>query len=391
MCSWQPTLTKRITQVLCLMAAILFSHVIAEPQRFTALTRSEPAKWNTLYIIGPGVGGNSYGLSEMPARLSAIDLATGREKFVLNQVYDAKLSPNGSLLYVASLFKPQISAFATANGRVQWQASLQDLFGYSGIGTDFGAAPNGHFVYIPTHYGGNDSRPSMLRVVDAAKRVELPNTIKLPMFCGGEILTPVKGNFVYLHCSNKLIAIDTTTQAIEGEYELNLPVRASFFAPGGQSLYLFIGTNGLAIFDTAQRRVVREISFEPNPLLLNPLSLNIGALLASSRDGKRLLVVQGLYERQAETEYKQTACLFRLFDTGTWRKVAEFRFPSAVFAVAVNARGDVIYAVIAKKTRAKVERLLLPNTVVELNADSGRIRRQFLRENENIRRVLIGP
>ena len=125
--------------------------------------------------------------------------------------------------------------------------------------------------------------------------------------------------------------------------------------------------------------------------MLNPLSLNIGALLASSRDGKRLLVVQGLYERQAETEYKQTACLFRLFDTGTWRKVAEFRFPSAVFAVAVNARGDVIYAVIAKNTRAKVERLLLPNTVVELNADSGRIRRQFLRENENIRRVLIGP
>jgi len=59
--------------------------------------------------------------------------------------------------------------------------------------------------------------------------------------------------------------------------------------------------------------------------------------------------------------------------------------------VAVNAKGDAIYAAIAKKTSAEVERLLVPNTVVELSADSGRIRRQFVRENENISRVLVGP
>jgi hypothetical protein len=391
MCEWEPTLTKGISQVLCLITAILFSSVIGQPQRSrAALTRSEASKWNTLYVIGPGVGGNSYGLSEMPARLSAIDLTTGREKFALNQVYDAKLSPNGSLLYVASLFRPQISVFATANGRMQWQASLQDVGeGYSTIGTDFGAAPDGHVVYIPTHYGGNDIRPSRLRIVDATKRVELPNTINLPILCQGEILTPVKGNFIYIHCANKLIFIDTTTQAIGGEYELNVPVRASLFAPSGQSLYLFVGTNGLAIFDTAQRRVVQQMSFEPNPLL-DPL-LNSGVLLASSVDGKRLLVAQSLYEKQGETEYKPAVCLFRIFDTTTWRKTAEFKFPSAVFAVAVNATGDAIYAVIAKKTRAKVERLRVPNTVVELNPDSGRIRRQFVRENEYISRVLVGP
>jgi len=362
------------------------------PQRSrAALTRSEASKWNTLYIIGPGVGGNSYGLSEMAARLSAIDLTTGREKFALNQVYDAKLSPNGSLLYVASLFRPQISVFATANRRVQWQASLRDFEGYSTIGTDFGAAPDGHFVYVPTHYGGNDMRPSMLRVVDATKRLELPNTIKLPMLCQGEVLTPRKGNFVYIHCANKLILINTTTQTIQYSLTLQEPVRALIFSPDGQWLYLFVGNNELAIFDTAQRRVVRQMSFEPNPSLHNSVSLNGGVLLALSADGERLLVAQTLYERQSETEYKPAVCLFRVFDTRTWRNVAKFKFPYSVYTVAVNAKGDAIYAAMAKKTRAKEERLLVPNTVLEFSADTGRVRRQFVRENENISRILVGP
>jgi hypothetical protein len=356
-----------------------------------ALTQSKNLTWNTLYIIGPGVGGNSYGLSEMPARLSAIDLTTGREKFVLDQVYDAKLSPNGSLLYVASLFKPQISAFATANRRVQWQASLQDFEGYSTIGHDFGASPDDRFVYIPMHYGGNDSRPPSLRVVDVMRRVELPNRIQLPMFCQGEVLTPTTGNFVYMHCQNKLILISTTTQTIQYSLTIQEPVRALMFSPDGKWLYLFVGSNGLAIFDTAQRRVVRQMSFEPHPLLQNPRSLNIGVLLAPSANGKRLLVAQSLYEWQSGTEYRPAVCLFRVFDTRTWGNVAEFKFPYPVYTVSVNARGDAIYAAIAKKTRTKVAKLLVPNTVVELSADSGRIRRQFVRDNENISRVLVGP
>lgn len=353
--------------------------------------QSKKLTWNTLYIIGPGVGGNSYGAPEMPARLTAIDLTTGREKFVLNQVYDAKLSPNGSLLYVASLFKPQISAFATANRRVQWQASLQDFEGYSTIGTDFGASADDRFVYIPTYYGGNDIRPPRLRVVDVTRRMELPDTIQLPMYCQGDVLTPTTGNFVYVHCQNKLILISTTTQTIQYSLTIQEPVRALMFSPDGKWLYLFVGTNGLAIFDTAQRRVVRQMSFEPHPLLQDPLSLNIGVRLAPSADGKRLLVAQSLYERQSKTEYKPAACLFRVFDTRTWRNVAEFKFPYPVYTVAVNAKGDVVYAAIAKRTRTRVGKLVVPNTVVELSADGGRTRRQFVRKNEYISRVLVGP
>gem|GEM_PF-5902910 len=356
-----------------------------------APTQFKNSTWNTLYIIGPGVGGNSYGTPEMPARLTAIDLTTGRERLVLSSVYDAKLSPNGSVLYVASLSQPHISAFDTATRKERWQVSLKDFEGYTNIGTDFGASPDDRFVYIPTYYGGNDSRPPRLRVVDVMRRMELPDTIQLPMYCQGDVLTPTKGNFVYIHCQNKLILISTTTQTIQYSLTIQEPVRALMFSPDGKYLYLFVGSNGLAIFDTAQRRVVRQMSFEPHPLLQDPLSLNIGVRMAPSADGKRLLVAQSLYERQSETEYKPAACLFRVFDTRTWRNVAEFKFPYPVYTVAVNAKGDVVYSAIAKRTRTKVGKLVVPNTVVELSADSGRIRRQFVRENENISRVLVGP
>jgi WD40 repeat protein len=325
----------------------------------------------------------------MPARLSAIDLTTGREKFALDHFNSAKLSPNGSLLYVASFY--HISAFDTATKKGLWGVNLKEIYGYSGVGTDYGASPDDRFVYIPTYYGGNDIRPARLRVVDVMRRMELPDTIQLPMLCQGDVLTPATGNFVYLHCQNKLILINTTTQTIQYSLTLQEPVRALIFSPDGKWLYLFVGNNELAIFDTAQRRVVRQISFEPNPSLQNSVSLNGGVLLALSADGKRLLVAQTLYERQSETEYKPAVCLFRVFDTRTWRNVAEFKFPYPIYTVAVNGKGDAIYAAIAKKTSAKVERLLVPNTVVELSARSGRIRRQFVRENENISRVFVGP
>jgi WD40 repeat protein len=352
-----------------------------------APTQSKNLRWNTLYIVGPGVGG-SY---EIPARLTAIDLTTRRESFLRSIVSDAKLSPNGSLLYVASPSPPHISAFDTATKKELWDVSLKEITGYSHIGTDFGASPDDRFVYIPTYYGGNDSRPPKLRVVDVMRRVELPDTIQLPMSCQGDVLTPTTGNFIYIHCLNKLILINTTTQTIQYSLTLQEPVRALIFSPDGQWLYLFVGNNGLAIFDTAQGRVVRQMSFEPNPLLQNPLSLNIGVLLARSADGKRLLVAQSLYERQSETEYEPAACLFRVFDTRTWRNVAEFKFPYPVYTVAVSAKGDAVYAAIAKRTRTKVEKLVVPNTVLELSADSGRIRRQFVRKNEYISRVLVGP
>jgi WD40 repeat protein len=390
----QPRLHRIIGLSLSLMSFV-FSSL---GQSGTLASRSAPTQfknltWNTLYIIGPGVGGNSYGAPEMPARLTAIDLTTGRERLVLSSVYDAKLSSNGSLLYVASLSQPHIAAFDTATRRERWQVSLKEFEGYTNIGTDFGASPDDLFVYIPTYYGGNDSRPPRLRVVDVMRRMELPVTIQLPMYCQGDVLTPTTGNFVYIHCSNKLILINTKTQAIQHEYKLNLqePVRALIFSPDGQWLYLFIGTNGLAIFDTAQRRVVQQLSLEPNPSLLNPQYSNTGVLLAPSADGKRLLVAQSFYEWQSETEYRQAACLFRIFDTRTWRNVAKFKSSYPVYTVAVNAKGDVLYAAIAKRTRTNVGKLVVPNTVVELSADSGRIRRQFVRENENISRILVGP
>jgi hypothetical protein len=57
----------------------------------------------------------------------------------------------------------------------------------------------------------------------------------------------------------------------------------------------------------------------------------------------------------------------------------------------MNAKGDAIYAAIATRSAAKVEQEFAPNTVVELSAASGRIRRQFVRKNEYITRVFLGP
>lgn len=390
MCARQRRVHRTIGLTLSLMSFVISSPGQSETLASRDKTpQSKNLTWNNLYIVGPGVGG-TYNI---PARLTAIDLTTTRESFLRSVVSDAKLSANGSLLYVASSSEAprHLSAFDTATKKQLWDVSLREMWPYTGIGTDFGASPDDRFVYIPTYYGGNDSRPPRLRVVDVKRRVELPDTIQLPIFCQGEVLTPAKGNFVYIHCQNKLILINTTTQTVQYSLTIEEPVRALMFSPDGQWLYLFVGSNGLAIFDTAQRRVVRQVLFEPHPLLQDPLWLNIGVHLARSADGKKLLVAQSLYERQSETEYRPAACLFRVFDTRTWRNVAEFKLPYPVSTVAMNAKGDAVYAAIAKKTRAKVERLLVPNTVVELGADSGRIRRQFVRKNENITRVLVGP
>src|SRR2546427_2095813 len=285
MCTRQRRLLRIIGLTLSLMSFMFSVPVQSETLTSKAApTQFKTSTWNTLYIIGPGLGG-TY---NMPARLTAIDLTTGRERLVLSSGYDAKLSPNGSVLYVASLSQPHISAFDTATRKERWQVSLKEPFeGYTNIGTDFGASPDDRFVYIPTYYGGNDSRPPRLRVVDVMRRTELPDTIQLPMYCQGDVLTPTKGNFVYIHCQNKLILISTTTQTIQYSLTIQEPVRALIFSPDGQWLYLFVGNNGLAIFDTAQRRIVRQMSFEPHPFLQDPLSLNIGVRLAPSADGKR--------------------------------------------------------------------------------------------------------
>ena len=391
MCARQRRLHRIIGLTLSLMSFVISSPGQSETLASRDKTpQSKNLTWNTLYIVGPGVGG-TYNI---PARLTAIDLTTRREIFLRSSVSDAKLSANGSLLYVASSSEtpPHLSVFDTATKKQLWDVSLKETWeGYTGIGTDFGASPDDRFVYIPTYFVGNDSRPPRLRVVDVKRRVELTDTIQLPMFCQGEVLTPAKGNFVYIHCQNKLILINTTTQTIQYSLTIDEPVKALMFSPDGQWLYLFVGSNGLAIFDTAQRRVVRRISFEPNPLLQNPQSLNIGVLLARSADGKRLLVAQSLYERKSETELKPAACLFRVFDTRTWRNVAEFKFSHPVYTVALNATGDAIYAAIATRSAAKVEQEFVANTVVELSAASGRIRRQFVRKNEYITRILVGP
>lgn len=391
MCSRQ----RRLHRIIGLTLSLISFAFSSPGQNETLASRVAPPQsksltWNTLYIVGPGVGG-TYNI---PARLTAIDLTTRREIFLGSTASDAKLSANGSLLYVASIFpRSHLSAVDTATKKDLWSVSLKEMSGYTGIGTDFGASPDDRFVYIPAYFVGNDIRPPRLRVIDVMRRVELPDTIQLPVLCQGvgDVVTPATGNFVYLHCQNKLILINTTTQTIQHSLTIEEPVRALMFSPDGQWLYLFVGNNGLGIFDPAQRRVVRRISFEPNRLLQNPQSLNIGVLLARSADGKRLLVAQSLYERKSETELKPATCLFRVFDTRTWQNVAAFKFSHPVYTVAMNAKGDAIYAAIATRSAAKVEQEFAPNTVVELSAASGRIRRQFVRKNEYITRVFLGP
>lgn len=389
MCSRQ----RRLYRIIGLTLGLISFAYSSLGQSETLASRATPSHsknltWNTLYIVGPGVGG-TYNI---PARLTAIDLTTKREIFLRSTVSDAKLSANGSLLYVASIFPgSHISAIDTATKKELWGINLKEMWGYTGIGTDFGASPDDRFVYIPAYFGGNDARPPRVRIIDVLRRVELPDTIQLPMFCQGHVVTPATGNFIYIHCQNKLILINTTTQTLQYSLTTEESVKALMFSLDGKWLYLFVGNNGLAIFDTAQRRLVRRISFEPNPLLQNPQSLNIGVLLARSADGKRLLVAQTLYERKSETELKPATSLFRVFDTTTWQNVAELKFSHPVYTVALNAKGDAIYAAIATRSAAKVEQEFVPNAVVELIANSGRIRRKFVRKNEYISRVLVGP
>lgn len=370
--------TRTIGKVLSVISLVLFSYAIALPQRSqAALSHPKAPASKTLYIVSSG-------------DLTAIDVATGQEIFRTGSVYDAKLSADGSLLYLIRISQPNVTAVDSVTAAERWQARLKEVSGYNKIGTEFGSSPDNRFVYFPTHFSGNVGLP-MLSVVDAAHGVELAAPIQLPVSCHGEVLTPRKGKFIYVNCFNQLVRIDTTTQTLKGTFELSARLEGASFSPDGRRLYLFDGNNGLSIFDPAQSRVVRQLSFEPNELLLKPQSWNVGIFLASSADGKRLLIAQNRYDGQTEPAWQQTPCLLRVFDTVHWRKVSEFIFPHRVNAVSLSSDGSAIYAAIAT-TRSRILGLpLLANTVVELNGESGQIRSQFPREYGNIKRLLLGP
>lgn len=306
----------------------------------------------TLYLIGYGIGGNSYGLPQVPARLTAIDRASQREKFAFNQLYNANLSPDGATLYLAD--HDRVIAVDSDSGSELWHIALGHGFGYgNGHAPGFWSSPDGRYLYTFPQYVGSDVRPPVLQLIDLRERKPLSAPTELP--CAYEFLSI--GWFI--KCGKTVF--------------FPYPV----ISPDGRFIYSF-SRGKLIIYDTERRTFTQPLPSIPSESQM----VDWGVMIALSADGSKLVIAGNI-----ETESGiHTASRFRVFDTVNWRAIAEFKIPQPIISLNVDAKGKRIYCVIDKLVHTRQHS---PNdTFMEINANNGKFL-EHVRQKEHLEYILI--
>jgi hypothetical protein len=321
-----------------------------------AAVNEVPAKASvsgTLYLIGYGIGGNSYGLPQVPARVTAIDRASQREKFAFNQLYGANLSPDGATLYLTD--HDRVIAVDSDSGTELWHIALGHGFGYGkGHAPGFWSSPDGRYLYTFSHYIGNDVRPPLLQVIDLRERKPLTATTEMP--CAHDSLSI---GFAYVKCGKTEFFPDPVVSR------------------DGRFSYRF-SRGKLVIYDTEQGTFTQPLSSIPSESQM----VDWGVMIALSGDGSKL-VIAGNIESEPGIH---TASRFRVFDTRNWRSLAEFKIPQPIISLNVDEKGKTIYCVIDKLLHTRQHR---PNdTFMEINANNGKFH-EHVRQKEHLEYILI--
>ena len=304
----------------------------------------------TLYIVARGIGGNSYGLSPVPARVTAIDRASQREKFAFNQLYDANLSPDGAILYLAD--HDRVVAVNSESGSELWHIALGEEFAAVGYASSrrFWPSPDGRYLYTFSRYVGNAVRPPLLQLIDLRERKAL-------MPCAYESLSPEE--LASVRCGKTEFFPD--------------PVMSR----DGRFIYRF-GRGKLMVYDTAQHRIAEPVpSIAPESKMADR-----GIMIALSGDGSKLVIAANIESEPGI----HTASRFRVFDTSNWHSLAEFKIPQPIMSLNIDEKGTTIYCVIDKLVNTRQHRL--NDTFMEINSNDGKFL-EHVRQGDHLAYILI--
>ncbi|HEX9438335.1 MAG TPA: hypothetical protein VF909_01585, partial [Roseiflexaceae bacterium] len=258
--------------------------------------------------------------------------------------------------------------------------------GYKGGGPSvLAVSPDGRWLYIhslDTHGTFTNAElemPYWLQIVDTRTGTVLPDIIRISTgsYCSDPtLITPPSGAELYLACSDILV-LNSQNQRITQK----IPVTGAGAAisPDGRWLYVISSNLHIDIVDLQKHAIVQKVDQNSTNYYANVFP----GLVALAADGNTLVTGQIL----EETPGTDTATTFRVFDTRTWQKIADFRFerPVVQYALALSADGSTIYIVARSRPDGPAD------TIVELDSLSGQVRAEHARPGEDIMRMFITP
>jgi hypothetical protein len=359
---------------------------VVSPTPQTALATTPTAvQHGTLYVTSYLIGPNH---DITGSRVTAVDLATQIERYAIDNADDAILSPDRTRLYYTSFEKDQDYLFAAEaqTGRAIWRVAIKNRMGYKGGGPSvLAVSPDGRWLYIHSYdANGNytNAQAEMLywlQIIDTKTGTVLPATIPISKgtYCSGPtLITPPVGEELYLACSDVLV-LNSQKQRITQK----IPVTGAgaVISPDGRWLYVVSSNLHIDVVDLQKHAVAQKLDQNSTNYYANVFD----GLVALSADGNTLVTGQILEEKPGT----DTATTFRVFDTRTWQKIADFRFerPVVQYALTVSADGSTIYIVARSRPDGPAD------TIVELDSLSGQVRAEHARPGEDIMRIFITP
>jgi hypothetical protein len=189
-------------------------------------------------------------------------------------------------------------------------------------------------------------------------------------------ITPPIEEYIYAIC-NEVLLINTRTRQIEQEIPIN--AAGAVLSPDGHWLYVVSSNLHIDVVDLQKHAVAQKLDGNSTNYYANVFD----GLVALSADGNTLVTGQILEEKPGT----DTATTFRVFDTRTWQKIADFRFerPVVQYALMVSPDGSTVYTVARSRPDGPAD------TIVELDSLSGQVHAEHARPGEDIMRIFITP
>lgn len=400
------SLIRQVGRVVALAFAVLLVLGLASALLAPAIVRtgvvpawvmgSSAATSETLYIASYLV--DAQGQPYAGTRVTALDPATGKERYRLEGADELALSPDGARLFVAGSLPDDagvadaIRAVDARNGRELWRLPIAHRAGYPGQ-QNLLVSPDGRWLYVRSYdqrQGTGDAAtvPFWLQIVDTTtgrlqeQRIDLPN---IDMCGAPRMVTPPAGTVAYLACYwGNLLAVNTVTQQIEPLLPPGLA--GAVLIPDRERVWIVLArtwsvSNGvpdppiLHELDQRDVRLVRTLTLRPEP----PLSLSPNPPLWVGVH-TRLVAAQMLQEQPGT----DTATALAVFDGASGAQEGRFRYERPLTSLAISRSGQLLYGAVAQFPQIDTE-------IVALTLPSGERHTSFLRPGEQVNQLVVGP
>ncbi len=361
----------------------------------------------TLYVLsdvqrGGGLDGAVAG------RLTAIDLAAGRQRYSLTTGIDvdATLSPDGLRVYVADIDNSAGDASAVdrlrgmdaRTGALLWQTPLQDRVKYiTGQPSTLAVSQDGSRLYVYSYpWRHLDASPSAsefpywLQAFDAATGQAVLGQIALPGCDAGSLHVPPRGSELLVVCSatNDIRFVNLSAGRVDGR--LSIPrvpltlgrtggIAASMLSPDGHRLYLVNADLRVVVVDMDSRSVLEKRDLGRRNYVAVP-----DGHAALSPDGTRLFVAV------LPAPDARGADVIQAFDTQTWQQVESVTTgrPLSGGSLTVSANGRHLYGI---GHTFDGQAMPQADTVLAWGEAGAQVGAPITRRGELIYRVFTGP